>query len=405
MLYKQQFYAELKRRFAELSLSQRNGQSALCMAVFKKYRIPLGMVSDIVTLRTDMEYALEVMLYCIAATLSSLAKDSILNIEPVNLSMYFSEREIKEYSNYKYQTQTLEFPYTFESLMVEIKPDEQYIGKITVKELMKLRDAQVINYNANTQRTMTLKRGNDFEYYKIALNKKAVNKISELYRNRDFIPNTITFNLSPEADFIYKNGKLTINSATAFDIVDGYHRYIAMSNLYNLDETFDYPMEVRVMFLSEENAKQFIYQEAQHTPLAKANLNTMNKNAVSVKVCRFVKNNLGDDVINQNGIINEALFVRLIEIFYIEKGSYERSKIIEVATKISDTINNTLKIYPKLLDSRWDNNFTIMFFGLASKQNLSGKTLYEKAKEKANKIIKEVKIEQLTARKLISLLK
>lgn len=405
MLYKQQFYAELKRRFAELSLSQRNGQSALCMAVFKKYRIPLGMVSDIVTLRTDMEYALEVMLYCIAATLSSLAKDSILNIEPVNLSMYFSEREIKEYSNYKYQTQTLEFPYTFESLMVEIKPDEQYIGKITVKELMKLRDAQVINYNANTQRTMTLKRGNDFEYYKIALNKKAVNKISELYRNRDFIPNTITFNLSPEADFIYKNGKLTINSATAFDIVDGYHRYIAMSNLYNLDETFDYPMEVRVMFLSEENAKQFIYQEAQHTPLAKANLNTMNKNAVSVKVCRFVKNNLGDDVINQNGIINEALFVRLIEILYIEKGSYERSKIIEVATKISDTINNTLKIYPKLLDSRWDNNFTIMFFGLASKQNLSGKTLYEKAKEKANKIIKEVKIEQLTARKLISLLK
>ena len=405
MLYKQQFYAELKRRFAELSLSQRNGQSALCMAVFNKYRIPRGMVSDSVTLRTDMEYALEVMLYCIAATLSSLAKDGILNIEPVNLSMYFSEREIKEYSNYKYHTQTLEFPYTFESLMVEVKPDEQYIGKITVKELMKLRDAQVINYNANTQRTMTLKRGNDFEYYKIALNKKAVNKISELYRNRDFIPNTITFNLSPEADFIYKNGKLTINSATAFDIVDGYHRYIAMSNLYNLDETFDYPMEVRVMFLSEENAKQFIYQEAQHTPLAKANLNTMNKNAVSVKVCRFVKNNLGDDVINQNGIINEALFVKLIEILYIEKGSYERSKIIEVATKISDTINNTLKIYPKLLDNRWDNNFTIMFFGLASKKNLSGKTLYEKAKEKANKIIKEVKIEQLTARKLISLLK
>lgn len=397
MLFKEQFYSEMKRKFLELSMQmtdkRQNRQMLLSREVSKKYGFPVDMVSDIITLRTQMQDALEVLLYAIASE------------SGINTATYFSEREIKEYSKYKYKVSTVTFPYTFESLMVEVRPDEQYIGKTSVKELMKLRDAQIINYNANTQRAMTLKRGNNVEYYTITLNRKAVNQIDELYQKGDYIPNTLTFNLPPTTDFTYKDGKLTINEQVPFDILDGYHRYIAMSNRYNLDETFDYPMEIRIMFASEENAKQFIYQEDQRTPLAKSDANAMNKNDIGVKVCRFVKDQLGSDIINQDGIIKESLLVKLIDLLYIKSGvTYERSKIIGLAQDISNTINNVNICIPSLLDVKWSNNFTIIFFALAAKKDLKGKALYNEANKLTKAMLKEEKIEQLTMKKLNKLL-
>lgn len=397
MINKEGLYTELKRKFAELSMkltsNRKNRQTILCTEVNKKFGFPIGMVSDIVTQRVDMQDALEVLLFAIAS------------VAEVKVSYYFSEREIKEYSQYKYQANSLKFPFTFASQMVEIKPDEQYIGRTSVKELMQLRDAQIINYNANTQRTMTLKRGNDYEYYKITLNRKAVDQISELLQKKDFIPNTLTFNLSPETDFTYKNGKLTINEQVPFDILDGYHRYIAMSNLYNLDETFDYPMEIRILFLSEENAKQFIYQEDQRTPLSKADSNAMNKNDAGVKVCRFVKQKLGNEIVSQQGIINETLLVKLIDLLYIKNNTtYERSKLISIANEIVSIIEDTAMDIPELLDTKWSNNFTIAMIGLATKKELKGKELYITALETTKTLIKEEKVEQLTLKRLNKLL-
>lgn len=397
MINKEGLYTELKRKFAELSMkltsNRKNRQTILCTEVNKKFGFPIGMVSDIVTQRVDMQDALEVLLFAIAS------------VAEVKVSYYFSEREIKEYSQYKYQANSLKFPFTFASQMVEIKPDEQYIGRTSVKELMQLRDAQIINYNANTQRTMTLKRGNDYEYYKIALNRKAVDQISELLQKKDFIPNTLTFNLAPETDFTYKNGKLTINEQVPFDILDGYHRYIAMSNLYNLDETFDYPMEIRILFLSEENAKQFIYQEDQRTPLSKADSNAMNKNDAGVKVCRFVKQKLGNEIVSQQGIINETLLVKLIDLLYIKNNTtYERSKLISIANEIVSIVEDTAMDIPELLDTKWSNNFTIAMIGLATKKELKGKELYITALETTKTLIKEEKVEQLTLKRLNKLL-
>ena len=397
MINKEGLYTELKRKFAELSMkltsNRKNRQTILCTEVNKKFGFPIGMVSDIVTQRVDMQDALEVLLFAIAS------------VAGVKVSYYFSEREIKEYSQYKYQANSLKFPFTFASQMVEIKPDEQYIGRTSVKELMQLRDAQIINYNANTQRTMTLKRGNDYEYYKITLNRKAVDQISELLQKKDFVPNTLTFNLSPETDFTYKNGKLTINEQVPFDILDGYHRYIAMSNLYNLDETFDYPMEIRILFLSEENAKQFIYQEDQRTPLSKADSNAMNKNDAGVKVCRFVKQKLGNEIVSQQGIINETLLVKLIDLLYIKNNTtYERSKLISIANEIVTIVEDAAMDIPELLDTKWSNNFTIAMIGLATKKELKGKELYITALETTKTLIKEEKVEQLTLKRLNKLL-
>lgn len=394
MLYESEFKSVMENEFRKLLFqrgqNRENKQSALCSEVSRRFGFPPGVVSDVVTLRVNMDVTDEQLLFAIASCLI-----------PKQLNRYFSAEKIKAYSQYKYKSETLKFPFTFNSYMVEIEEYKQYIGRTSVKELMKLRDADIINYNTNTQRAMTLKDG----VYQITLNKNAVNQISDLLIKRDFIPNTITINLPPETDISYANGKLTINEETKFDILDGYHRYIALSNLYNIDDSFDYPMEIRVLFLNTEDAKQFIYQEAQRTPLAKLDVASMNKNDYGVKICRFVKNRISSDIINPNGIINEQVLIKLIDLLYIDSHkTYEHSKLVSIAGEIAGIIIGTSMEVPTLFDTKWSANFTIMFMGLAKNKGLKGKELYETAVKASEKLAKEEKIEWLTTKHLSKLL-
>lgn len=394
MLYESEFKSVMENEFRKLLFqrgqNRENKQSALCSEVSRRFGFPPGVVSDVVTLRVSMDVTDEQLLFAIASCLI-----------PKQLNRYFSAEKIKAYSQYKYKSETLKFPFTFNSYMVEIEEYKQYIGRTSVKELMKLRDADIINYNTNTQRAMTLKDG----VYQITLNKNAVNQISDLLIKRDFIPNTITINLPPETDISYANGKLTINEETKFDILDGYHRYIALSNLYNIDDSFDYPMEIRVLFLNTEDAKQFIYQEAQRTPLAKLDVASMNKNDYGVKICRFVKNRISSDIINPNGIINEQALIKLIDLLYIDSHkTYEHSKLVSIAGEIADIIIETSMEVPILFDTKWTTNYTIMFMGFAKQKGLRGNKLHETAVKASEKLAKEEKIEWLTTKHLNKLL-
>lgn len=400
-----ELFDKLRNVFMELSINgsstRENQLPKLILSVHNKYGIPNGLISDVITLRVDLEDAAKEIIYAIIDILNDNYSTYI------DISKYFFPQEIKACSKYRYIKESgIQFPFTFESPMVEIKDHEQYIGKTTVKELMKLRDAQVIKYNDKTQRTLERRQNKEFEYYRIALNRNAISKISELMQMQDYVPNTLTFNLAPETEFVYKNNKLTIMQETSFDILDGYHRFVAMSNLYNNDNEFDYPMEIRIMFLTEENARQFIFQEDQRTPLARVDVEAMNKNDAGVRVCKAIKNNLGNSVVNnQKGIINEAILIRLIDLLYIDKDkTYKQSMIIGLAKEITDIINGVLYEVPVLLDEPWSNNFTVLLLSLAAKKDLRGLQLYETATQKAVKLGKEEKIDLLTVKRINKLI-
>ena len=392
MVREKDFYSEIRVALRDLTL-KRSGLQEVCQDVNEKYGFPLGMVSDVVTQRTDMEDAPKELLFAIAKTLE------------MKVTSFFTESEVKKYSKYKYVVQNIKFPFTFESHMIEIVPDKQYIGKTTARELMKLRDAQLIDYNEKTQRSLVLKQGNNFGYYRIDLNRKAIVKMSELFINGDFVPNTLTLNLPPDTDFTYHNEQLIINEMTKFDLLDGYHRYITLSNCFNNDINFDYPMEIRIMFKDEEDARQFIYQEDQRTPLSKIDVSAMNKNDIGVKICRFIKDELKDNIIGTNGIINEPLFIRLIDLLYVNNHvTYNRPKIVAIAKEILGIIRGVEDEVESLLGEKWSTNFTIQFLGLAQRKGLRGLKLYNEAKEKSSKMGKEERFELLTTRHLNSLL-
>jgi hypothetical protein len=227
--------------------------------------------------------------------------------------------------------------------------DDQWIGKITVDMLMKLRQTQMLNYNINAQRTLKRVINGDKETYKISLNQKAVKSISEHYKDKTFVPNTITLNipLESDSDFYYDEEKcsLVINSLDSFHISDGFHRYIAACQTRDLDENFNYPMELRIVNWDDTKAQSFIWQEDQRTPIRKIDSRSMNMNrAANIVVTRVNENircNLKGMISRNDGAINFGELADLVDYFYFKGISKEkeRSVIIQAVKEITDNFN------------------------------------------------------------------
>ena len=84
--------------------------------------------------------------------------------------------------------------------------DDQWIGTLDVNTFFSFQNAGLINYNPNTQRSMTKVTRNGNDIYRITLNKSAVNSIKSDMLERIYIPDTITLNIPADdefADFYY----------------------------------------------------------------------------------------------------------------------------------------------------------------------------------------------------------
>ena len=201
---------------------------------------------------------------------SLLLSDKVVN-------SFFTPKEVKEYGKTTKTAGKNIFPIKWKMVQID---DRQFIGKITVEELMRLRDLQLLNYNPKAQRPMQTKEFNGEVMLVPTLNTSAVRAIKESYLNKTYIPNTLTLNIPIEDSFEYdeSENELIVYKLEHFDILDGYHRFRALSDIYNLDETFDYSMELRIVSFSDEEARQFIYQEDQKTKMRRIDSESYNQN-------------------------------------------------------------------------------------------------------------------------------
>lgn len=337
---------------------------------------PLLEVTDVIQLRKQAIDCSDRMLYY-------LLKVSNAKLIP----NYFSDREVKEYETTKYVPEKFSFPIKWN--MIEITEGNQWIGKITVKELMKLRDAQLINYNERTQRTLRRVVNKDFEYYQIYLNRNAVDAITESYLKDQYIPNTITLNLPEVAEFTYSDGILTIKETEHLDIIDGYHRYVAMSNIYNQNPNFNYTMELRVVCFSEETAKQFIWQEDQKTKMRKLDSDSFNQNSPANQVVNMINQiNLLRNVISRNeGTIDLGVATNLIDkIWFNTHKTVTRKEMIQTKDKIATRLNALLDSDPTIFDERWSYEFTVIAFTLMGNESITNKALLKEIR-KLNKLV------------------
>ena len=201
-----------------------------------------------------------------------------------SLGKYFTPDEIENLSHEKIEISKAEFPIVF-SNMVRVA-DDQWIGTITVKQLMEMKRSQMLNYDENEQRALRRVKRGEIEIFKPYVSNKNVSEIKESMMAGTYIPDPITLNMPEGSEFSFSDGKLTASSLPKgmFNLDDGYHRYLAISQIYDFDKDFDYTMELRVVNFSNAKANSFIFQQDQKTPMRKIVSATYDTTSIPNKV-------------------------------------------------------------------------------------------------------------------------
>lgn len=353
-------------------------QSRIITGLEEKYNMPISLSFDIITLKSSPLDENDFILFCLLDAL-----------DPGKITTCYTAKEIETYSNSKYKVEKIKFPIKWKMIQVS---DDQWIGTISVKELIKLRDAQLINYNENAQRKLKRVVSGEEEWYSIDVNRDAVNAIVESYSNETYIPNTITLNMNETAEFHHDGENLVISELDTFDILDGYHRYIAMSNLYNLNRKFDYSMELRVVAFSNEKARQFIWQEDQKTKMNKIDSDSLNQNNPATQVVQMLSSKgILNGVISRNkGIIDYTSITQLVSLlFFNTRKKIDRKQIIHARDYIYERFDAAITEMPELFDKRWDNVWLGSFMFVLSNTNIANEDLLSVAKEFYNTVSNE----------------
>lgn len=356
---RKQFEKNLEERFVEITRDS-GLREFFCKTMEQERGIPYQHTMDVVDLRIPLMELPDSELYMYMDACNKYS--SHLKLKPYAIGLVFSSPEIKAYKSLQFDTKGIKFPLSFDMLQVK---DNQWIGMITAKELMKFRRSQMINYNENTQRTLQRIIRGETEYWRIRINETAVKEISQLYESGTYMPNTITLNIPAddyEADFYYNEEKrqLIIRKLDHFDILDGYHRFLALCRESDLNRRFDYPMELRITNFTEEQGKQFIFQEDQKTRMSKSDSVSMNQNrAANIVVDRlnanavfYLKNNIS----RNNGIIKYADLADMIEYMWFPSRQTQaetRKRTVELPKKLASWFNAIADADDKYISKRY----------------------------------------------------
>lgn len=359
--------------------------------------VPTGVMTDIIAGRTNMEEDSVFLLFLLLHKLDEINHKK-------HTEDFFTENEISFYLTQQFDTGEIRFP--IEIKCIQVAPD-QWIGVVDVNLLMDFRKAQLINYNANAQRTMQRVVHGDKEIYKITLNTKAVKEIKNSLQSGAFIPNTITLNMPQDTDWSYdaKKNILTINKISAFDISDGYHRYVSMFQIKESDPEFNYPVELRIINFPDDKIKQFIYQEDQKTKMRKIDSASMNMsspaNIVLERLNTDAMFDLKGNIQRSGGQINFGYAGNILE-FLKFKGikSAPMSEIVQIKDILKTEINNFVETYPDYFEKRFSfEEILILFYGVLN--DWSVKTIKEKI-DKIDLLDKRIFKNRITKKSMIN---
>ena len=312
-----------------------------------KYDIPTGTTMDMIA-RNILGNQTEFVLFCLL--------DGIDYINNKNYKAeFYTELEIKQYLAEKLELDTVKFPLRLKCLQVS---DDQWIGAADTNFFMKLRRAQLIRYNANAQRVMKRIIKGESVLFKLVPNKIAIKAIRTLMKSGMYVPTTITLNIPYDSDakFYYdeKENELVIKELDAFDISDGYHRFLAMCEESDSNSNFNYPMEVRIINFTDEKTRQFIYQEDQKTKMARGSSDAMNTNRPSNNVIDKLNEMTTFEfkgLIGLNdGTVNYAALSDVIEYFYFKaKREYSNIDIRNTRDDVKTKLNALAEYNDKYL--------------------------------------------------------
>lgn len=336
----------------DLSVSGKERKKEVIKAIHEKYNVPIELITDIMSFRRALSEMDSFILYAIS---------DVINNKIVK--NYFTQAEVDVYNNSMYHHESEITDFTFDMIKVD---DDQWIGVTDVKTLMMLKRQQKIYYNGDTQRALqhVVRHGN--EILQPFLNKNAVKSIRDQYQDNTFIPNTITLNMPDGTEYSYDEKKhiLTIYNLDHFDITDGYHRYVAMGSVYDTNEEFNYPVELRITQFTITKAQQFIYQEDQKTKMRRLDSKFMNTMDYGNMIVRRLgeDSNLTGKINNKDGLVSAPYLAEVINKIWKPQSNKD---VVEYTKDIRKGLNSFTEENLEYLDKKWSKlEIFVVFFGI-----------------------------------------
>lgn len=369
-------------------LSNKAFLTKVTQLAFQKYNYPPNLSSDYFTLKVPFEKANQQELFILVDTIGTVKENDTVHF-------FYSDEEIKLFSEDKYHQEKITFPLKYQCIQIS---EQQWIGKISAKELMRLRDAQLIKYNEKSQRTMKHIVRGDSEIWKISLNKKAVDQIVELMQQGRFIPNTITLNMPQDAKCEYNQDKQELKITTDhFDILDGYHRFIALSKASNLDPDFDYVMEIRFTQYPPGQDEYFTYQEDQKTHMTKMQSKALDPSDLGNQICKTLNADfeflLNNQLLRSGGIIDMSVMSETIRFVYLDNPIPQKDLVktrLSITNELKTKLNQMISKDLTLTEKNWSPIFIVSCIVCCRElDSVTSKDVYdliEKTKEKGIQI-------------------
>lgn len=349
----------LEKQLAKLT--KPTARRELYKQISDKFNISPVKISDMVTFKKDIREFTNFEVFAVLYFINDKA-----------LSKYFTENEIQRYSNERCDSQTLNLPIILEG-MVQIC-DDQWIGKTTVKTLMNLKNSRMINYDENEQRIYKIVQSGDSVAKRIWINNASVASIKDAMEREKYIPDVITLNMPIDgSEFTYseEDKALKIQSLPdgMFNLIDGYHRYLAMSQISNFNETFDYPLELRIVNYSTEKVEQFIWQNDQKTRMRKVDSDTYDQYSLCNRIAQRINQDPGSNIqgmIGRNGAqISMQQLTMLIRFYFLKDRIAKKDEnkvVIEVKNTLEAKFNSFTEAAPEYLSNVYSSKdlFIIM---------------------------------------------
>lgn len=213
----------------------------------------------------------------------ALLTKQLITISPVddlNLMRYFSPEEMKEAKAYDAQVFSSYsdlLPLDIDNV-IPFSYMKSYIAMVDIQKIKQLFESQVLFYDYEIQRELTIVKKKDGNYrYKPTLYKNNVNEICEDLLKGKLKPTTLIWNakagtstdIRGELYYDAKTSTLTITKGTKLAIMDGYHRINGMLKALRINPDLKFQFPVQFTELSTPEAQNFQSQIAKATPISK----------------------------------------------------------------------------------------------------------------------------------------
>lgn len=268
----------LRQKIKNIKEYPRSIQKKVEFEMATKYNVKFGDIVDIfngISPNTVDEISYN-MLYKLTKSIYSVAMstNSVIDSSDLYIPKYFTKQEELEF----------ELPYPdeekdFDLVITDWKQvsDTKYKIYTNINEVIQWRNHNKLRFNPETQRDLITISSSDKNIKKLDINRSAINQMKNLMKKGLYYNVCGILNINPDFDYEYlpyKDGRnLIIPKECHIDLIEGFHNYIAETELKDEDPNFEFEIEFTLMILDTERANDLISQmdKKTHFRIAQAN--------------------------------------------------------------------------------------------------------------------------------------